>query len=63
MEMVFLVKFQWDNAVTLLCYPIPLQNKDVKNIEFSGNITFTLALTALFLAITFLGNENPHHVK
>lgn len=51
-------------AVTLICYSLPnFKSRDVKKvIDFSGIITFTLALTALFLAITFLGNVNPHPI-
>lgn len=49
-------------AVTIIYYSLPnFKSRDVKKvIDYWGIITFTLALTALFLAITFLGDVNPH---
>ncbi|MCC7559428.1 MAG: MFS transporter [Methanobacterium sp.] len=47
-------------AVTIIFYSLPnFKLPDVKkNINISGIITFTLALSALFLAITLAGNIN-----
>lgn len=47
-------------AVTIIFYSLPnFKLPDVKkNIDISGIITFTLALSALFLAITLAGNIN-----
>lgn len=49
-------------AVTIIFYSLPnFKMPDVKKvIDISGFITFTLALSSLFLAITLAGNLNSH---
>jgi len=49
-------------AVTIIYYSLPnFKLPDVKKIiDISGTITFTLSLSALFLAITLAGNLNTH---
>ena len=49
-------------AVTIIYYSLPnFKLPDVKKIiDFSGIITFTMALSALFLAITFAGDKNTY---
>ncbi|MEN6574662.1 MDR family MFS transporter [Methanobacterium aggregans] len=49
-------------AVTLILYSLPnFKLPDVKKvIDYSGIITFTLALSSLFLAITLAGDQNTY---
>ena len=49
-------------AVTIILYSLPnFKLPDVKKvIDYSGIITFTLALSSLFLAITFAGDLNTY---
>ena len=49
-------------AVGLILYSIPnFKLPDIKKvIDYSGIITFTLALSSMFLALTFVGDLNAH---
>lgn len=48
-------------AVTIILYSLPNFKLDgVKKIDYSGIITFTLALSSLFLAITLIGDQNTY---
>ncbi len=51
-------------AVTIILYSLPnFKLPDVKKvIDYSGIITFTLALSSLFLAITFAGDLNTYPI-
>ena len=50
-------------AVTMILYSLPnIRLPDVKKIiDYSGIITFTLALSSIFLAITLAGNSINIH--
>lgn len=50
-------------AVGLILYSLPsFKLPDVKKvIDYSGIITFTLALSSMFLALTFAGDLNAYH--
>ncbi len=52
-------------AVTIIFYSLPnFKLPDVKKvIDYSGIITFTLALSSLFMALTFLGDLNKYHLS
>jgi EmrB/QacA subfamily drug resistance transporter len=51
-------------AVTLILYSFPnIKLPDIKKvIDYSGIITFTLALSSMFIAITFAGDINKYSV-
>jgi EmrB/QacA subfamily drug resistance transporter len=51
-------------AVTIILYSLPnFKLPDIKKvIDYSGIITFTLALSSLFLAITFAGDLNKYPI-
>ncbi len=52
-------------AVTLIHYSLPnFKLPDVKKvIDYSGIVTFTLALISLFMAVTLAGNPNTSQLK